>query len=238
MGRCDTLSKEEMMAANGSGFSIGKILSGTSRLISAWVRSLYQPVQFEIKRGYTHRTTVVPHDDRGYEDSFQKEVYQRAASLMHEHQWQTVLDIGCGSGYKLEHYLGHFSATGVDFSPAIDQARVDHPQLTWINAEDFIAANHQADMIICADVLEHVEDPDAFMKSLMSVRNWKCILISTPERNKRRGLYHYGPPPNPAHYREWSMQELKRFVAHYCSVHSIEMINRQQATQLVTCMKE
>ena len=227
-----------MMAANGSGFSIGKILLGTSRLIRGLTRSLYQSAQFEIKRGYTHRTTVVPHDDRGYEDSFQKEVYQRAAYLMQEHHWQTVLDIGCGSGYKLAHYLGHFDATGVDFSPAIDQAMVDHPQHTWINAEDFIAAHHQADMIICADVLEHVEDPDAFIKSVMSVRDWKCILISTPERNKRRGRLHYGPPPNPAHYREWSMPELKRFIQRYSPVHTIEMINEQQATQLVTCMKE
>ena len=227
-----------MMAANGSGFSIGKILLGTSRLIRGLTRSLYQSAQFEIKRGYTHRTTVVPHDDRGYEDSFQREVYQRAAYLMQEHHWQTVLDIGCGSGYKLAHYLGHFDATGVDFSPAIDQAMVDHPQHTWINAEDFIAAHHQADMIICADVLEHVEDPDAFIKSVISVRGWKCILISTPERNKRRGRLHYGPPPNPAHYREWSMPELKRFIQRYSPVHTIEMINEQQATQLVTCMKE
>lgn len=227
-----------MMAANGSGFSIRKILSGASRLVRGWTRSLYQSAQFEIKRGYTHRTTVVPHDDRGYEDSFQREVYQRAAYLMQEHHWQTVLDIGCGSGYKLAHYLGHFDATGVDFSPAIDQAMVDHPQHTWINAEDFIAAHHQADMIICADVLEHVEDPDAFIKSVISVRGWKCILISTPERNKRRGRLHYGPPPNPAHYREWSMPELKRFIQRYSPVHTIEMINEQQATQLVTCMKE
>ena len=227
-----------MMAANGSGFSIRKILSGASRLVRGWTRSLYQSAQFEIKRGYTHRTTVVPHDDRGYEDSFQREVYQRAAYLMQEHHWQTVLDIGCGSGYKLAHYLGHFESTGVDFSPAIDQAMVDHPQHTWINAEDFIAAHHQADMIICADVLEHVEDPDAFIKSVISVRGWKCILISTPERNKRRGRLHYGPPPNPAHYREWSMPELKRFIQRYSPVHTIEMINEQQATQLVTCMKE
>jgi len=115
---------------------------------------------------------------------------------------------------------------------------VDHPQHTWINAEDFIAAHHQVDMIICADVLEHVEDPDAFIKSVISVRGWKCILISTPERNKRRGRLHYGPPPNPAHYREWSMPELKRFIQRYSPVHTIEMINEQQATQLVTCMKE
>ncbi len=227
-----------MMAANGAGFSIGRILSRASRLIQGWTRAVYQPAQFEIKRGYKHRATVVPHDDRGYEDSFQKEVYQRAASLMHGHQWKTVLDIGCGSGYKLAHYLGHFGATGVDFSPAIDQARIDHPQQQWINAEDFIAAHHQADMIICADVLEHVEDPDAFLKSVMSVDDWKCILISTPERNMRRGKFHYGPPPNPAHYREWSMAELKRFVGHYIPVHSIEMVNRQQATQLVMCLKE
>jgi SAM-dependent methyltransferase len=238
MDWCNATSKDKMMGAK-EYISEIKILSlKLSRLLNGLIRSLYQSSRFGIRRGYIHRSSVEPHDDRGLEDTFQKEVYQKAASLMRHHQWDTVLDIGCGSGFKLAHYLGQYKATGVDYPPAIEQSRLDYPDLTWINADDFVPEHQSAALILCADVIEHVRDPDALMKSLLSVRNWKCIMISTPERNRRRGRWHFGPPPNPAHYREWSMPEFNKFISAYCPVNTIEIINTQQHTQLVICMRD
>lgn len=217
---------------------VSKLASGLGRFVSGMVRAVYQPSLYEIKRGYIHRATVVPHDDRGMKDTFQREVYEQAANLMSKHQWLTVVDMGCGSGYKSANYLGQYQVTGVDFSPAIDQAKLDFPAYEWINADEFVPAHHTADLIICADVIEHVENPDQFMKHMLAIRDWKCLMISTPERNKRRGSWHYGPPPNPAHYREWSMRELVRFVSGYAPVHSAELINPVQGTQLIVCMRE
>ena len=189
--------------------NLNKLASAIVRFVSGLVRSVYQPSKYAIKRGYIHHAVVVQHDDRGLKDTFQKEVYEYAATLMAKHQWHTIVDMGCGSGYKSAHYLG-----------------------------EFVPAHHAADLIICADVIEHVEDPDQFMKHMLAIRDWKCLMISTPERNKRRGSWHYGPPPNPAHYREWSMEELKRFVAGYAPVYSTELINPLQGTQLILCMRE
>lgn len=217
---------------------VSKLASALARFVSGMVRAVYQPSLYEIKRGYIHRATVVPHDDRGMKDTFQREVYEQAANLMSKHQWFTVVDMGCGSGYKSANYLGQYQVTGVDFSPAIDQAKLDFPAYEWINADEFVPAHHTADLIICADVIEHVEDPDLFLEHILAIRGWKCLMISTPERNKRRGSWHYGPPPNPAHYREWSMRELKRFVSGYADVHSAELINPVQGTQLIICMRE
>lgn len=226
------------MSERSSKSEIEKLTSAIGRFVSGIVRSLYQPSRFGIKRGYRHRAVVLPHDDRGMKDTFQKEVYEQAAVLMAAHQWHSIVDMGCGSGYKSANYLGQYKITGVDFSPAIDQAKVDLPTYDWINADEFVPHQHAADLIICADVIEHVEDPDVFMKHMLSIRDWKCLMISTPERNKRRGRWHFGPPPNHAHYREWSMRELKEFVSGYCPVHRAELINPMQGTQLIICMRK
>jgi 2-polyprenyl-3-methyl-5-hydroxy-6-metoxy-1,4-benzoquinol methylase len=228
---------EKEMTDKNSKRNLHKFTPALIRFISGLIRALYQPSKYGIKRGYIHRAVVVPHDDRGLKDTFQKEVYEKAAALMAEHQWHTIVDMGCGSGYKSAKYLGQYEVTGVDFSPAIDQARLDYPAYEWINAADFVPEHHGADLIICADVIEHVEDPDAFMKQLISIPGWKCLMISTPERNQRRGRWHFGPPPNPAHYREWSMRELKNFVAGYATVRSAELINPTQGTQLIICLR-
>jgi SAM-dependent methyltransferase len=229
---------EKVMTELKSKSNLNKLASAIVRFVSGLMRSVYQPSRFGIKRGYIHRAVIVPHDDRGLKDTFQKEVYEKAAALMARHQWHSIVDMGCGSGYKSAHYLGQYKVKGVDFSPAIDQARIDYPAYEWINAADFVPEHHSTDLIICADVIEHVEDPDLFMKHMLSIRDWKCLLVSTPERNQRRGRWHFGPPPNPAHYREWSMRELKKFVSRYAPVHSAELINPVQGTQLIICLRE
>ncbi len=217
---------------------MNNLASAIGRFISGFVRAVHQPSRYGIKRGYIHHAAIVPHDDRGMKDAFQKEVYEQAAALMAKHEWHTIVDMGCGSGYKSAHYLGQYKLTGVDFSPAIDQAKIDFPAYEWIHADEFVPEHYTADLIICADVIEHVEDPSLFMKHMLAIRDWRCLMISTPERNKRRGRWHFGPPPNPAHYREWSMQELKEFVSGYCPVHTAELINPVQGTQLIICMRE
>lgn len=71
-----------------------------------------RPVIHEIAAGYRHRDQVGFFDDTGFTDEWQREVHEEAASLMLEHRLATVLDVGCGSGYKLVHTLGQFDTTG------------------------------------------------------------------------------------------------------------------------------
>jgi SAM-dependent methyltransferase len=203
---------------------------------SGMIRSVYQPSRFGIKRGYRQHSAIVPYDDRGMEDRFQKEVYQKANALMEQYHWRSVIDVGCGSGYKLMHYLGAYDTLGIDIDPAISRAKSDYPNAHWLHAEEYSADLHAADLVLCADVIEHVEHPDEFLQSLFAVPQWKCVMISTPERNSKRGRFHYGPPPNHGHWREWSQNELFRFVSKYHKIYSHEIINPQQATQLIICM--
>jgi SAM-dependent methyltransferase len=215
-----------------------RLIFGPLRFGSGIIRSIYQPSRFGIKRGYIHRHSTIPHDDRGYEDTFQKEVYEKAAMLMADNGWQSILDMGCGSGYKLMKYLGQYETTGIDYEPVIHQAKTHYPKRKWKNVNDFNSGEFEADLILCADVIEHVEDPDAFLHSILTLKNWKCLMISTPERNERRGFYHFGPPPNPSHWREWSAKELYHYISRFHPVFSQELIHKTQGTQLIICMND
>jgi len=199
------------------------------------IRACYQSSRFDIKRGYIHRNKVIAHDDRVYTDEFQKEVYQKAAQWMHAHKLTSVIDIGCGSGFKLVKYLGEFSTLGVDLEPAISHAASTYPQTQWLNALQFIPSEHSSDLILCADTIEHVAEPDAFMQSIISIKNWEYLIMSTPERNIKRKWYHYGPPPNQSHYREWSEVEFLKFISRYCEIIHHEVMNYTQGTQMVIC---
>jgi hypothetical protein len=66
--------------------------------------------------------------------------------------------------------------------------------------------------VICADVIEHLGDPDALIGYLTRrVSGGGRILISTPERNRLRGS-NCRICPNPAHVREWSFAELASYL--------------------------
>ena len=225
------------MKKKGLNNKINHILPGALRFMRGLIRAVGQPSQFEIKRGYQHRDVVVLHDDSGMADEYQKPVYQAAAQLMRDNHWKTVIDIGCGSGYKLVHYLGEFNTTGVDLDWMIEKTRSVYPEQKWIPSSSFNPADTEADMIICADVIEHVEDPAAFLTDIFTIRNWKCAVISTPERDLKRGRYHFGPPPNPHHYREWNEAELVRFISKFAEVDAHYVIDEEKGTQVVICRK-
>lgn len=93
----------------------------------------------------------------------------------------------------------------------------------------------KADLVVCADVIEHVADPDALMRFIARVAKDR-VVISTPDRDlvyAGRTRYRFGPPANPAHVREWNMDEFNRYVARFLQVEKHVISNREQATQMI-----
>jgi SAM-dependent methyltransferase len=213
-------------------------LKGSARFLSGLYRSVYQQGHYRIKRGYLHRAEVLPHDDLGMKDEFQKEVFERAAQIMREHSFHRVIDIGCGSGFKLVQYLGEWDTIGIDLGSTVSVVRQKYPDRKWFEAETAHYPMLETDLIICADVIEHVPEPDLLLQDITSIRSWKILLLSTPERDHKRGWYHYGPPPNPSHYREWSRREIIQLLTPFVSIESAELINFDQSTLLVTCSRK
>jgi hypothetical protein len=68
------------------------------------------------------------------------------------------------------------------------------------------------DLIICADVLEHLIDPDPAIRLIRRCAHaGTLVLLSTPDRRRRRGRGCMRSD-KPEHVREWSRDEFLRFV--------------------------
>jgi SAM-dependent methyltransferase len=149
---------------------------------------------------------------------WQEPVY-RYASRRFGPTTRTVLDVGCGTGHKLVRYFSGRAehVVGLDQGSAIERARRNFPGGTWIEG-DFgadaswaQAAEAAPDLVICADVIEHLADPIDLLDRLR-VFGRGPIVLSTPDRSRLDGACPLGPPLNPRHVREWTMGELQALV--------------------------
>jgi 2-polyprenyl-3-methyl-5-hydroxy-6-metoxy-1,4-benzoquinol methylase len=206
-----------------------------TKLTAGKIRGQFALGEYYIKRGYHHRKTYNYDNDTPYKDEYQKEVYQLAKSYLTENDYNRVLDIGCGSGFKLMAYFKDYETTGVDVNPTFDYLKKTFPDRTWINAEkDASAIPKECDIIICADVIEHDLKPDELLEMIKKIK-FKYLFLSTPERDMLYGLQNYGPPNNPTHVREWNAQEFHRFVGEYFNIVSHQITHVAHTTQLLIC---
>jgi len=167
-----------------------------------------------IKKGYRSNEQPTHYDD-SLEDSqiYQLDVYKHAAAIATDRKVESVLDIGCGLGTKLVNYIAPLcpNITGIDSEYAIAACRERHPSGEWL-VLDLEAPNLYLDtlfdLVICADVIEHLINPDHLLNLIKaSTHPESRVVLSTPERDLRRGPDDFGPPQNLAHVREWNSEE-------------------------------
>jgi SAM-dependent methyltransferase len=127
-------------------------------------------------------------------------------------QWaagKRVLDAGCGTGYGLAMLLaeGPESVTGVDLSEEAmaDAGRLlgEQAELVRADVRDLPFDDDTFDLVVCFEVIEHVErQRDALDELKRVLRPSGVLLISSPNRD----VY---PPGNPHHVREYRPEELQ-----------------------------
>ncbi len=96
-----------------------------------------------------------------------------------------LLEIGCGYGYLLEQAQGLFAQrVGTDFSPhAVEQARTRADRV-YLGGVDDLPPGECYDCIVSTNVIEHVYQPQQFLKQLMARLNPQgSIVIATPNMN-------------------------------------------------------
>jgi SAM-dependent methyltransferase len=210
------------------------------------VRTIYDAIyappsrdsRYGIAAGYRHRKRTLYFDGTAETDEWQREVYVAAADLMRSQGLCTVYDVGCGSGYKLVHYLGEYETTGFEIEPTLTFLNRTYPDRRWRLVTLGDRSLPPANLVVCADVIEHVDDPDALLNLLRHLTG-EFLILSTPERDlvyaegdRRRRC---GPPWNITHVREWSFAEFGSYVGSRFDIVEHLVTNREQATQMVVC---
>lgn len=139
-----------------------------------------------------------------------------------------VVDIGCGNGKKLLEMNLPISVhrVGLDYGPNLLVAKQSPPprldcSISWSsmnleyprNLRDLIP---RGSLVIFSDVIEHLVRPLAILKELSILvedGTIRYLVISTPDRDRARGLGNPGPPANTAHVQEWTLDEFAFLLA-------------------------
>lgn len=157
-------------------------------------------------------------------DEAQGEVYQEAYNIALECDAKIIGDIGCGSAYKLLKYFSSYKTIGFEIEPNFNYLISQYPKKTWLYGDfDRSVELPFFNVIICADVIEHLLDPDQILNWIQSL-NFDYLVISTPDRDKLP-LYQKpstqsqkGPPVNPHHIREWSFAEFETYISQFFKI--------------------
>lgn len=187
-------------------------------------------MNLHINPNYTHRETPSYALDNFSNIVFQPDVYEFAHALMRYTSVRTLIDVGCGSGDKLDPFIqSGYEVVPVDHGQNLELFRRRHgiiPIDFDIEKPGLEAAiidrikNHPSkSLIVCADVIEHMVNPGVLLNNLrrtLLMTGSRFLIISTPDREKLNNPS--GPPSNPAHVREWTMDEFHSLCSQFFSV--------------------
>ena len=148
---------------------------------------------------------------------YQYHVYQEALKLIMTSKLGSVIDIGCGPGVKLMEMLNPagIDAVGIDQKEAIQICTSRYPEGEFY-VDNFdspsLSLDRTFDLIICADVIEHVANPDLLLSYVRDHAHLGShIILSTPERDRLRGK-GCAFSPKREHIREWNSQEFVNYL--------------------------
>ncbi|MHA2181427.1 MAG: class I SAM-dependent methyltransferase [Promethearchaeota archaeon] len=193
--------------------------------------------KYRINANYKHREEVLYFDDTGNTDNYQDIIYEKAFQFFSGKNCNNVLDLGCGSAYKLFKYFGDSSPTGVDLPETVEFLKDKYPTGNWLVSDFENPPKERYDMVICADMIEHVMHPDEVFEFINNL-DFQYLILSTPDRDRIKNYDKFlnGPPRNKCHVREWSSEEFKLFVSDYFTIlfNSLE----DQHDHMVICEKK
>jgi ubiquinone/menaquinone biosynthesis C-methylase UbiE len=136
---------------------------------------------------------------------------------------QSILDVGCGEGFTLERLrkekIGK-KLVGVDFlDRAIKIGKEVHPKLDLRKGSiyDLKFKDNTFDLVICSEVLEHLDDPEKGLDEIARVTG-KYAILSVPNEpffmmgNFLRGKNWSRWGNDIEHINHWTFWQFKQFI--------------------------
>lgn len=189
---------------------------------------------------YATKSLIARYLVRGFERSLKHCVGLVAPHSIHE--------VGCGEGYlALQWVKSGYQVKGSDFSEkAIAMVRKNalamnlDPDIFY--KRDIYELNPEtdaADLIVCCEVLEHLENPELALQTLTSITR-KYIVLSVPNEplwscmNIARGKYLSNFGNTPGHRQRWSRKRFVALVSQYCRIY---LVNKPTPWTMLLCEK-
>ncbi len=147
---------------------------------------------------------------------------------------QNVFEVGCGEGHILGLLAANgFQPRGIDLCPdslAVARQEIQARGLS-ISVEqkslyDLDPSRDSAETVICCEVLEHLTDPDAALRKLVSLAR-KDLIVSVPREpvwhllNLARGQYWTALGNTPGHFQHWSRRSFANFISQHADIVSV-----------------
>jgi SAM-dependent methyltransferase len=164
---------------------------------------------------------------KGFESALTDLVDQIRPASIHE--------VGCGEGYWTLRWLEQGIATrGSDFSEAVIklaranacEREVPPEAFQVCSIYDLSPASDAAELVVCCEVLEHLENPLDGLARLQSVAS-PYLIISVPCEplwsilNLARCKYWSNLGNTPGHVQRWSRRQFVRLVARYFEIEDV-----------------
>lgn len=190
---------------------------------------------------YSSKNPIVKWMMRGFDTALMSFVQRAAPTTIHE--------IGCGEGFWVNKWNKQgLVARGCDFSAeVIDIAKqnsmavnLDGSVFSVKSIYDLDPQADKADLIVCCEVLEHLEDPYAGIKKLQLVTE-EYLIVSVPREpvwcalNMARGKYLSSFGNTPGHIQHWSKNSFVKFVGNFFEV--VEVVSPFPWT-MILCRKK
>ncbi len=145
--------------------------------------------------------------------------------LVEETKAKEVHEVGCGEGFWTIGFAQHgLRARGSDFSSAVlamarDNADQSGLAITFKEQSiyDLSAPDDAAELVVCCEVLEHLEEPDHAVNILAELAS-PYLIASVPREpiwrmlNLARGKYIAAGGNTPGHLQHWSTRRFVRLL--------------------------
>ncbi len=173
---------------------------------------------------YGSKNPVVRRLMQGFELSLTDLIAKAAPKTIHE--------IGCGEGYWVLRWLElGFEARGCDFSSKVINIARGNAENRKLPVSIFKVRSiydltrdvDTADLVICCEVLEHLEQPEEGLRSLQRIVS-QYLILSVPREpiwrmlNLLRGKYITDFGNTPGHIQHWSKREFVTLVSKFFEV--------------------
>jgi len=177
---------------------------------------------------YGSRNPVVRWMMNGFEQSLSRLVQQAGAKDIHE--------VGCGEGYWVMKWRHQgFAARGSDFSSRVIELAASNAREQGLPADifqqrsiyDLAPGVDAAGLVVCCEVLEHLECPEAGLRALQGIVQ-KHVILSVPREplwrvlNVARGQYLSACGNTPGHLQHWSKSTFVELVSRYFNILKVE----------------